>query len=362
MVCLSGRRGVRKPRSGSHPRENRVKTHRNCRQLGESRARHGGMNTRQDILGYVALLSFLGGCPTTEAPGTDGREREDVARVQPPRADSRVEDGGTTAVRADARFDAGTSGSADTQVVPSQPPQPTGVVDAAPAPDSPVAIPPPVHPVPVVANVRPPDPPPAACQPQCNGNTCGPDGCGGSCGGCPANSACTADGAACACSPGYLPDPSQTSCLLAGGPCNGVSTTGYCADADTWVWCDPQRGLTRASCSAAGVGRCRHLSATAGACECGPVDRNGLCTGVDGGPQNEMHLYCVEALGVLAIDNCRAATASGSCGTYVTGVGHQTTCMCGPCSAYDWKRRQCYPLCSGNTCRVAGQTHACVGF
>jgi hypothetical protein len=186
----------------------------------------------------------------------------------------------------------------------------------------------------------------AACVPNCSGKTCGSDGCGGTCGQCPANATCT-NGTSCSCDPGYVPDPTLTSCLPLGGACPaGLTETGTCVG-DTWVRCDPQHGVTTMNC---GPGACKMVSATEGACTCGNVTPKGVCYQGPSGTPNELHFTCLEGLNILAVDNCKALAGPGAfCSSFVSSFGTATSCFCSRCSPYDPLRRSCSPLSCGGT-------------
>ncbi len=182
----------------------------------------------------------------------------------------------------------------------------------------------------------------------------GSGGAGGGCGACPANSTCDARSATCICNSGFAPDPTFTSCIRLGGSCNGVDQLGYCADANTWVFCDPRHGLVSMNCpQTVGTYCYKGLSTgTWGACGCGAIDSNGVCGSV-GGAATEAHFFCSPAQ-ILFVANCAADSgrSTGFCSTLVTSVGFQTGCFCSACSFVDYSRDVCSaipPGCSYNS-------------
>ncbi|MFN8544936.1 MAG: hypothetical protein U0807_12150 [Candidatus Binatia bacterium] len=170
------------------------------------------------------------------------------------------------------------------------------------------------------------------------------------CGTCASHSTCSADQKSCACDGGYLPDPTFTKCVQLGGSCvgTGVDQYGYCADGNTWVWCDGRHGVTSMNCPGAVGTQCLRDPSNPpwGACGCGAIDMyNGTC-GNFGASANELHFFC-SPKGILFVNNCKAYTghSTGLCSTLVTAFGHQTMCFCSPCVTY-----------TGGVCSAAGQS------
>lgn len=171
------------------------------------------------------------------------------------------------------------------------------------------------------------------------------------CGNCRDNAHCQ-DGL-CACDVGFVPNRSGD-CVRVGGPCVDVLEVGHCVG-DYWVFCAGQLGVQYMGCQANGFPGCVGDQQDAGACACGPVDRNGLCSN-----NRQFHFRCNEILGVMTQDHCPSVTrsANGFCSTLVTAFGSQTTCFCDRCQTVDPLSGRCEQACL-NCQLLDGNVHAC---
>jgi hypothetical protein len=202
------------------------------------------------------------------------------------------------------------------------------------------------------------------CTPQCQGKVCGSDSCGGTCGACPGNSTCGADQTSCGCNAGYLPDPGGNACVQAGVASSALTAypaNGYCIGSRYWLIPDRVRGLFAIDC---GNGQCQPdgNGGNSGSCTCGSagsgmpaLTTSGFCPqGALLGPAfgaHEVVLTCFA--GQSYYDNCiqRTGLQTAVCSTFVTSFGHNASCHCGPCQAYDPNTHSCRPFCpSGYTC------------
>ncbi len=187
------------------------------------------------------------------------------------------------------------------------------------------------------------------------------------CGQCPPNSTCDPDIPACICNDGYVPDPNFAYCMELGGPCDTVTTNGYCADGDLWVWCDVDwtgAGVLRSmSCAGATGSFCNAIEAGFGMCDCGSFGDGTLCTDLTVGSAYEYSVYCVDGWNLLAVDNCQGVTghSSGFCSSFVSGVGFEAGCFCDECEFFDQYYGVCEGICSGSTCTYdeMSNSHTC---